>query len=394
MAMEMANLPSGVDGSAALVGKELAFSDIKYSVKLAEKQEDGSDTKDILHGVSGVIQGGTMMCCLGPSGSGKTSLIHIVAGRIKTTSNGSHQVGGLVTVDNERLNSTQFQRISGLVTQEDVFNSALTVGETIKFAAALRLHRDFREERIEDVISSLQLESCRETFIGDDANPYMKGISGGEKRRTAIALELLDPNIKILVLDEPTSGLDAAAAQNVVNVLRALADGKKMAVLTTLHQPRGSIMGKFESVMVLSGGKMIYNGERAAFASYMEDSLQCSIPLHESPYDVMLDVLNPAIAKEGDVPTIGVISSGSSGAGGKDDSSSVGDQLSALYLKSDMHRAVTAKVKASESTAAEDTDEGACNAASWLQQFSVLLHRTFLVKLRDVRRALGFAFPH
>ena len=152
---------------------------------------------------------------------------------------------------------------------------------------------------MEEVIAALQLGACRNTYIGDDANPYLKGVSGGEKRRTAIAVEMLDPSISILVLDEPTSGLDAAAAQNVVNVLRSLADQKQMAVLATLHQPRSSIMAKFEEVMVLADGRMIYNGARKDFAEYMESTLQCTIPLHESPYDVLLDVLNPGIANQG-----------------------------------------------------------------------------------------------
>ena len=141
-----------------------------------------------------------MMCVLGPSGSGKTSLIHIVSGHIKTTSSQSHVVGGQVVVDGKVLNSSQFQRISGLVTQEDVFNSSLTVGETLNFAAALKLPRGSRRERVDALIASLQLEKCRDTYIGDDANPYLKGVSGGEKRRTAIAMELVDPNIQVTPL--------------------------------------------------------------------------------------------------------------------------------------------------------------------------------------------------
>ena len=66
-----------------------------------------------------------------------------------------------------------------------------------------------RQRRVDEVIRLLQLEKCRGTYIGDDANPYMKGISGGEKRRLAIAIEILDPSICFLIADEPTSGLDA-----------------------------------------------------------------------------------------------------------------------------------------------------------------------------------------
>ena len=273
---------------------------------------------------------------------------------------------------------TQFQRISGLVTQEDVFNSSLTVGETVKFAAALKLSKGARADRVEEVIRALQLESCRNTYIGDDANPYLKGVSGGEKRRTAIAVELLDPSIRILVLDEPTSGLDAAAAQNVVNVLRSLADTQKMAVLATLHQPRTSIMGQFESVMVLAGGKMIYSGSRTGFPAYMETELACGMPSYESPYDVLLDVLNPAIAEQGNVPTIGKLPEGFDG--------NVGEELARIFAASAASSALLAKAAisaAGTASAAVDDDTNACNATTWLQQFGVLLERTFIVKARD-----------
>ena len=97
----------------------------------------------------------------------------------------------------------------------------------------------------------------------------------------------------------------AVAAQNVVNVLRSLADEQNKAILMTLHQPRSSIMRKFESVMVLAEGEMIYNGAREEFPTYMDGTLQCTVPLHENPYDVMLDVLNPAISKDESVPALG-----------------------------------------------------------------------------------------
>ena len=279
------------------------------------------------------------------------------------------------TTPNHRPSS--FLSLQGLVTQEDVFESSLTVGETISFTAALKIRREFCKQRIEAVISALQLESCRNTHIGDDANPYLKGVSGGEKRRTAIAMEILDPSISILVLDEPTSGLDAAAAQNVVNVLRSLADEQNKAILMTLHQPRSSIMRKFESVMVLAEGEMIYNGAREEFPTYMDGTLQCTVPLHENPYDVMLDVLNPAISKDESVPALGRL--------GNDFDGNVPEELSKIFLGSNIY--ATLIRKASTAVVSEQTlfdSENSCNATNWISQFIVLLHRTFVVKLRDV----------
>ena len=174
--------------------KTLSFQNISYKVN-CNNDEGELVEKVILTNVSGQLTGGNMMCVLGPSGSGKTSLIQIIASRIKTTSNASHTVDGKITVDNAELSATAFRRLSGLVTQEDIFNECLTVEETLQFTAELTLDTSIRESRVKDVIAALQLESCKNTYIGDDANPYLKGISGGEKRRLAIAVEILDPTI-------------------------------------------------------------------------------------------------------------------------------------------------------------------------------------------------------
>lgn len=157
----------------------LRFCNIHYSVSAKEEE------KPILRNISGKVDSGEMMCILGPSGSGKTSLIQIIAGRIKSTNSLSHRVSGSIKVNDKELTTTEFRRVSGLVTQEDVFEGCLTVEETLYFKAALMLNleKKERQSRIDDVIAALQLESCQSTFIGDDSNPYMKGISGGEKRR-------------------------------------------------------------------------------------------------------------------------------------------------------------------------------------------------------------------
>jgi len=147
-----------------------------------------------------------------------------------------------------------------------------------------------------------------------------------EKRRLAIGSELLDSSISILLLDEPTSGLDAAAAQNIANLLRSLSD-QGMSITTTLHQPRQSIMSRFDSVMVMASGSAIYYGPRESFESYLTTNLQCTIPLHESPYDLLLDALNPAIAEES-IVNIGVVSANFEG--------DLGAKLATLFDNSGM----------------------------------------------------------
>ena len=358
--------------------KTLTFSGIDYAVQVTNEDCEVED-KRILDNVSGEIQGGSMLCILGPSGSGKTSLIQIISGRVKSTSSKSHTVNGNVLVDGKVLNSTAFRRISGLVTQEDVFNEVLTVEETLQYAAELTLEKSIRKSRVEAVIKALHMESCRNTYIGDDSNPYLKGISGGEKRRLAIALEILDPTISIIMLDEPTSGLDAAAAQNVANLLRSLAD-QGMAVLTTLHQPRSTIMNKFDQVMVLAKGRQIYSGPIEQYTPFLENELKLQIPQHESPYDLMLDALNPAISKDlnlkiGAIPDTGA--------------ENVASQLADIFDKSTLGRValqISKNVPSDADTAdlvKEEDGPLQDRLLRWLHVTRVLLFRTALIKLRD-----------
>ena len=361
--------------------KSLSFSNIQYSV-LAKKDGDVSDKKvmkPILRNMSGSLMGGEMMCVLGPSGSGKTSLVQIIAGAIKSTNSGTHSVSGCILVDGENLSATAFRRVSGFVTQEDVFEGCLTVEETIGFKAALMLGSmtaSERRQRVEDVIASLQLQSCRKTYIGDDANPYMKGISGGEKRRLAIAIEILDPTKSVLLADEPTSGLDSASAQVVVNLLHSLAL-RGMTVLCTLHQPRTSIMSKFDTMMVMANGRAVYYGRVDEYRRYLTDSLHIEIPAHDSPFDLLLDVMNPAVSE---VSSTCDIIKALSPSGDGDICEIMAD---ILYDKMEWGKAIDANAAQSSFELNLGDSDKSMTALRWLQVTGIIFHRTAVIKLRD-----------
>ena len=243
----------------------------------------------------------------------------------------------------------------------------------------LKMDATSRQRRVDEVIKLLQLEKCRNTFIGDDANPYMKGISGGEKRRLAIAVEILDPSICFLIADEPTSGLDAASAQAVANLLRALAD-EGMTVMVTLHQPRNSIMARFDALMIMAEGRAIYNGPCDAYTDYLTNKLQCFIPQHENPYDLLLDALNPAISEYENSATIGVLPKNYEG--------SKADFLAEYLFKSSLHgdnnTALSAR-KPLESLDAfrSDDDSASVKFWRWIEVTHTLLLRIGIIKLRD-----------
>ncbi|GAA0159908.1 ATP-binding cassette [Lithospermum erythrorhizon] len=145
------------------------------------------------------------------------------------------------------------------VTQDDTLIGTLTVRETISYSDRLRLpDRMAREEKralVESTIIEMGLQDCADTVIG---NWHLRGISGGEKRRFSIAIEILMRH-RLLSLDEPTSGLDSASAFFVTQTLRSLSrDGR--TVIASIHQPSSKVFELFDRLYLLSGGKTIYFG--------------------------------------------------------------------------------------------------------------------------------------
>lgn len=126
----------------------------------------------------------------------------------------------------------------------------LTVRETLRFAADLKLglSSEEKETKVSEIISELKLEKCQNTRIG---NQMVKGISGGEKRRTSIAYELItDPYV--VLLDEPTSGLDSLTSYVVMKYLKKLAVERRKTVVFTIHSPNSEIFSLFDRLILLS----------------------------------------------------------------------------------------------------------------------------------------------
>lgn len=151
------------------------------------------------------------------------------------------------------------------MTQEDVLLGTLTVRESIAYSAHLRLPSKLSRKEISDIveatITDMGLQECSDRSIG---NWHMRGISGGEKKRLSIALEVLTKP-SLLFLDEPTSGLDSASAFYVVQILRNIASNGK-TVISSIHQPSGEVFALFDDLLLLSGGETVYFGE-AKFAT-------------------------------------------------------------------------------------------------------------------------------
>jgi len=230
--------------------------------------------------VSGSLLPGEMLAIMGPSGAAKTSFLNALAAHVTGsigTREGNRSSGSNSNNNNNNCNRNAdggskihdgFVRVRGMrptkgckrllayVRQTDVFLPDLTVYQTLWYAGGLRLPAqwsdDMRRERIDAVLHELGLGGCRDT-------PAAIGLSGGEKRRVSVALELLaDP--PFLFCDEPTSGLDSVTSLRLIRSFRNLADDQKKGVACTIHQPSQEMFSLFDKVLLLAQGRTVYYG--------------------------------------------------------------------------------------------------------------------------------------
>lgn len=159
--------------------------------------------------------------------------------------------------DSYKVSQDDFGKYGAYVMQDDILFQTLRCEEALRFAAQLKLglKGDELNEKVDITLESLGLLKCRKTLIGSQ---QIKGLSGGERKRTAIGVELIT-NPSILFLDEPTSGLDSFTANKIVKLLVAQAKLGK-TVIATIHQPSSSTFELFDRLLLLMDGYTIYQG--------------------------------------------------------------------------------------------------------------------------------------
>ncbi|KAI1763104.1 P-loop containing nucleoside triphosphate hydrolase protein [Hypoxylon sp. FL1150] len=248
-------------------------------------------TKTILNPVTTTFQAGTLNIIMGPSGSGKTSLLNAMAQRLHSTIGTQYRPSGKLTFNGAVPSDSVIRSVVSYVCQDDdALLPSLTVRETLRFAAGLRLptwmSKSEKYQRAEEVLVKMGLKDCADNLVG---NELVKGISGGEKRRVSIAVQILtDP--RVLLLDEPTSGLDAFTASSILEVLQGLAHEGRTLILT-IHQARSDIFTHFGNVLLLArGGSPAYAGAAKDMLPYFSGlGYQC--PQHTNPADFALDLI-------------------------------------------------------------------------------------------------------
>ncbi|XP_028212412.1 ABC transporter G family member 26-like [Glycine soja] len=340
--------------------------------------------KKILKGITGSIGPGEILALMGPSGSGKTTLLRVIGGRIVDN------VKGKVTYNDVRFTPAVKRRI-GFVTQEDVLYPQLTVEETLVFSALLRLPTNMSKQqkyaKVNTTIKELGLERCRHTKI---VGGYLKGISGGERKRTCIGYEILvDPSL--LLLDEPTSGLDSTAANKLLLTLQGLAKAGR-TIITTIHQPSSRIFHMFDKLLLISEGYPVYYGKAKDTMEYFS-SLRFTPQIPMNPAEFLLDLATGQV-NDISVPTDIL----------QDQESSDPSKVVIEYLQLKYKTLLEPKEK-EENHRGANTPKHLQQAIqvkkewtlSWLDQFDILSRRTFKIRCKDyfdklrLVQALGIA---
>lgn len=257
-------METGLSMARQLSSKSVArisFENIHLEVKR------GSNSKILLHNISGHASRGELVGILGSSGSGKTSLLTALSAS-------SHGKGatcsGSILLDDKPLGPSNARTI-GYCEQDSFLLPTLTVEESIMYSAILRMPKSVAVDEIHAAVKNsmknLGIDSIAKSIVGGSGR--IRGISGGERKRVSVAMELVTQP-SILLLDEPTSGLDSASAKKMVKTLKELAESGKI-VMISMHQPSPLLFFMLSKVMLLSSGYCVYQGPPSLVHKYFDD---------------------------------------------------------------------------------------------------------------------------
>ncbi|MCD7937953.1 MAG: ATP-binding cassette domain-containing protein, partial [Tannerellaceae bacterium] len=223
-----------------------------------------------IHNFSFDLQSGQLVAIMGGSGVGKSTLLGIMNGNIQPQE-------GAVTINGFSLETPEARRLIGFVPQDDLLIEELTVYQNLWYTARLcfnGLSEIELEERVDQVLKDLDLSEIKSLQVG---SPLNKTISGGQRKRLNIALELIrEP--AILFLDEPTSGLSSSDSEKVVTLLKEQTHRGRLVVVN-IHQPSSEIYKLFDRLWLLDrGGYPIYDGNPIEAITYFKQAAKYTDP--------------------------------------------------------------------------------------------------------------------
>ncbi len=262
-----------------------SFKDIYYRVPAVDENKQKYD-KVILNKITGTTASGELYAVMGPSGCGKSSLLNFLNDRIDFKSGMVRS--GEIYINREDIikSGLKITNYSSYVMQDDVLFDILTPKETFMFVCKLKETdpEHILKKKVDKLIDDLQLKKCEDTYIG---NQRTKGISGGERKRTSIGVEILS-NPSILFLDEPTSGLDSQTSFTIINYLKNIAINENKAIIFTIHQPSSNIYDLFTGLLLLNKAEMVYQGDPLGAIDYFNDKLNMNLDGKANPADAFM----------------------------------------------------------------------------------------------------------
>lgn len=271
-------LPIYYSDISAIYNEQLSDSKILFEAKDIEYQFKSGEVG--LHKMSFFAESGNLVGIMGASGAGKTTLLTVLNGTNKPTK-------GDVLINNKSIydeNNKELEGLIGYVSQDDLLIEDLTVFQNLYYNAKLCFDNLNEFQIIRLVLKTLQnlgLYEIRDMKVG---SPLNKKISGGQRKRLNIALELIrEP--AILFLDEPTSGLSSRDSENILDLLKELSFKGKL-IFVVIHQPSSEIFKMFDKLLILDmGGYLIYDGNPVESIMYFKSKThQANWSESECPY--------------------------------------------------------------------------------------------------------------